>query len=225
MAHGGAPVACLSQIFQISNMLPNPVQAPDVAAPPGARVRVATLADAAAIADIYAPFVRDSVVSFELEPPSAEQMRERIAATLPTLPWLVSEDAHGTVSGYVYASRHRERAAYQWAVDTTVYIRPDSQGRGLGRQLYTRLKAILAELGYFQAFAGIALPNEASVALHEAMGFKPIGIYRDVGFRRGQWLDVGRWQCRLRPSSSENPSPPLAFDAWSRVEDSARFFE
>ncbi len=191
------------------------------------RIRVATLADAAAIADIYGPFVRDTVISFELDPPSAEQMRERIAATLATLPWLVSEDAHGTVNGYVYASRHRERAAYQWAVDTAVYIRPDAQGQGLGKRLYTQLKAVLVELGYFQAFAGIALPNAASVALHEAVGFKPVGVYRDVGFKAGQWLDVGRWQCRLRPSSSPSaePSPPMAFDSWRRGSDAARFFE
>ena len=167
--------------------------------------------------------MRDTVVSFEMEPPNVEQIRERISAILSTLPWLVSEDAHGTVNGYVYASKHRERAAYQWAVDTTVYIRPDAQGQGLGKQLYRQLKSVLVELGYFQAFAGIALPNAASVALHEAVGFKSIGIYSEVGFKSGQWLDVGRWQCRLRPAT--DPSPLLAFDAWLRGPAARRFFD
>ena len=174
-------------------------------------IRIARSSDAQAIADIYAPIVRDTSISFELEPPSVEQMRERIEATLQTLPWLVSEDAQGAVTGYAYASKHRERAAYQWAVDTTAYVRPDSRGAGVGKQLYRELKSILVELGYFQAFAGIALPNVASVALHESVGFTPIGVYRNVGFKGGQWRDVGWWQCALRePTEPTAPKAPKA---------------
>jgi phosphinothricin acetyltransferase len=174
-------------------------------------IRTATPADAEAIAAIYAPIVRDTPISFELEPPTAAQMRERIEATLQRLPWLVSLDEHGAVDGYVYAGRHRERAAYQWAVDTTVYVRADRRGRGVGRRLYGRLFGLLAELGYFQAFAGIALPNAGSVALHESVGFTPVGVYRDVGYKMGAWRDVGWWQKRLQPLQ-EPPQPPRPFE-------------
>lgn len=170
----------------------------------------ATQDDAEAIAAIYAPIVASTTISFELEPPSANEMRSRIAATLQRLPWLVSLDADGRVDGYVYASRHRERAAYQWAVDTTAYVREDSRGKGVGRELYARLFDELVRLGYFQAFAGIALPNAASVGLHEAMGFEPLGIYRDVGFKLGAWRDVGWWQKTLCEPIVE-PRPPRAY--------------
>ena len=174
-------------------------------------LRTATPADAAAIAAIYAPIVQNTSISFELQVPSVEQMRERIAQTLQALPWLVSEDAQGRVNGYVYASKHRERAAYQWSVDTTAYIREDARGQGVGKQLYGELKRTLAGLGYCQAFAGIALPNQASVALHESVGFEALGVYRQVGFKHGQWHDVGWWQCRLQTPA--DPAPPRAFDA------------
>lgn len=172
-------------------------------------LRTATPADAEAIAAIYAPIVRDTPISFELEPPTVAQMRERIAVTLQRLPWLVSLDAQGEVNGYVYAGKHRERAAYQWAVDTTVYVRADSRGQGVGRRLYLRLFELLAELGYFQAFAGIALPNEGSVALHESVGFTPLGVYRNVGYKMGAWRDVGWWQRSLQPLKP--PSEPRPF--------------
>lgn len=157
-------------------------------------IRTATPADAAAVAAIYDPVVRDTTISFETEPPGEAEMRSRIEKTLASLPWLVAEDAAGAVCGYAYASKHRERAAYQWSVDVTVYVREDMRGQGVGRALYGRLLAVLADLGYCQAFAGIALPNAGSVGLHEAMGFKAIGVYRDVGFKHGAWRDVGWWQ-------------------------------
>ncbi|MGM9481986.1 GNAT family N-acetyltransferase [Roseateles sp. NT4] len=125
-------------------------------------------------------------------------MRARIQKTLTTLPWLVAEDTAGTVSGYVYASKHKERAAYQWSVDTTIYVRDDMRSHGVGRALYGRLLPLLAELGYCQAFAGVALPNAGSLGLHEALGFQPIGVYRSVGFKHGAWRDVGWWQKLLR---------------------------
>lgn len=148
----------------------------------------------------------NTAISFELEPPTVDEIRERIVKTLAQLPWLVSEDNQGRVQGYVYASKHRERAAYQWSVDVTAYVREDVWGRGVGKTLYVELRQQLIELGYFQAFAGIALPNEASVAPHESVGFKPIGVYRNVGHKQGAWRDVGWWQLALQtPRDPEVP--------------------
>lgn len=175
------------------------------------KIRTATPDDAAAVAAIYAPIVQHTAISFETEPPDAAEMRSRIKKTLALLPWLVAEDEAGHVCGYAYASKHRERAAYQWSVDTTVYVREDQRGRGVGRALYGQLLPLLASLGYCQAFAGIALPNAGSVALHEAVGFVALGVYRDVGFKQGQWRDVGWWQKTLR--SLTTPQPVAAFNA------------
>lgn len=168
-------------------------------------VRAAKPDDAEAIAAIYARIVASTTISFELEPPSVDEMRGRIENTLKTLPWLVSLDGSDQVNGYAYASKHRERAAYQWSVDVTVYVRDDSRGQGVGRALYEVLFSRLAEQGFFQAFAGIALPNSGSIALHEAMGFKSIGVYRNVGFKLGQWRDVSWWQKELRAVSDPFP--------------------
>jgi L-amino acid N-acyltransferase YncA len=175
-------------------------------------IRIATPADAAAVAAIYDPIVRDTAISFETEPPGETEMRARIEKTLAGLPWLVAEDAAGTLCGYAYASRHRERAAYQWSVDVTVYVREDRRGQGAGRALYGRLLPLLAKLGYCQAFAGIALPNDGSVGLHESMGFEAIGVYRDVGFKHGAWRDVGWWQKPLGARHASMPRPPQMFD-------------
>lgn len=172
-------------------------------------IRTATPADAEAITAIYAPIVEGTSISFELTPPTVDEMRSRIVNTLADLPWLVSEDPMGSVDGYVYASKHRERQAYQWSVDVTAYVREDARGLGIGKRLYQALFAELVTLGYFQAFAGTALPNDASVALHESVGFQPIGTYRKVGFKLGAWHDVGWWQKELR--SPTEPTDPTAF--------------
>ena len=169
-------------------------------------VRAVCADDAEAVLAIYAPIVRDTTISFELDAPSIEEMRARIASTSAGLPWLVGVDAAGAVIGYVYAGRHRERAAYQWSVDVTAYVRADCRGRGVGKALYARLFELLIAAGYCQAFAGIALPNAASVALHEAIGFEPIGVYRNVGFKHGAWRDVGWWQKTLQlPELPQEP--------------------
>lgn len=173
------------------------------------RIRTATPNDGAAVAAIYAPVVQHTAISFETELPDEAEMSARIERTLTSLPWLVAVDSDGAVCGYAYASKHRERAAYQWSVDTTVYVREDMRGQGVGRALYGRLLPLLAELGYCQAFAGVALPNAGSVALHEAMGFEAIGVYRNVGYKHGAWRDVGWWQRGLRPLDA--PTAPTAF--------------
>ena len=159
-------------------------------------IRLATPRDAAGIHAIYAPIVRDTFVSFELEAPTESQLAQRIAATLRKYPWLVFEDAEG-VAGYAYAGEHRERLAYQWSVDVSCYVHPRARGRGIGSALYRALARVLRAQGFCNAFVGIALPNAASVALHESVGFTPLGVYRNVGYKLGAWHDSGWWQCTL----------------------------
>jgi phosphinothricin acetyltransferase len=172
-------------------------------------IRVARVADAAQVREIYAPNVTDAFVSFEAAAPSVEEMRARIRSTLATHPWLVHEEA-GRILGYAYASRHRERAAYQWSADVSCYVRAETRGRGIGKALYVELLRLLETHGYRNAFAGIALPNEASVRLHESVGFTPIGIYRGVGFKQDAWRDVGWWGVRLGALEAA-PEPPRPF--------------
>ena len=172
-------------------------------------IRAATADDAEAIAAIYAPVVRDTTISFEWEPPSPAEMRVRIEKTIATHPWLVAVDDAGIVAGYVLAGKHREPASYQWSVNTSAYVRADVRGQGIGQRLYRALFEELAGLGFFRAFAGIALPNAASVALHERVGFRPLGVYEQVGFKHGAWRDVGWWQRTLR--EGEPGAPPLLF--------------
>jgi L-amino acid N-acyltransferase YncA len=152
--------------------------------------------DAEAIAAIYAPFVTDSVISFEDVPPAAPEMAARIERLTETHAWLVAEDA-GEILGYAYACPHRERAAYRWATEVTVYVDPRHQRRGVGRRLYEGLLAELADQGYRIALAVIALPNDGSVGLHEACGFELVGVLRGIGFKHGKWWDVGWWQLEL----------------------------
>jgi len=161
-----------------------------------AGVRVATAHDAAAVASIYAPYVRETAISFEELPPSVDDMSGRISKTLATHPFLVFEDG-GSVVAYAYASPHRERPAYRWSADVAIYAAPAIHRRGVGRALYARLLDILGRQGFHSAFAGITLPNANSVGLHEAMGFEHVGTYAEVGFKLGTWRDVGWWQCRI----------------------------
>ena len=169
-------------------------------------IRLATESDAEAIERIYAPFVLYTAVSFETEPPGVDEMRSRILKILARLPWLVCESAGGVI-GYAYASRHKERAAYGWSVDVTVYIHEDHRRHGVGKALYTSLLAVLRLQGFYNAYAGITLPNPGSVGLHEAMGFTPVGVYRAVGYKLGRWHDVGRWQLALRDHSTAPAAP------------------
>ncbi|MGH8862741.1 MAG: GNAT family N-acetyltransferase [Jatrophihabitantaceae bacterium] len=152
-------------------------------------VREATTADATACADIYAPYVRDTAISFELEAPSPEVMSDRIAAALRTFAWLVLED-DGRIAGYAYATTYRQREAYRWACETSVYLEPGRRRTGAGRALYAALFARLAERGFRLAIAGMTLPNDASVALHRRLGFEDVGTFRNVGWKNGAWHDV-----------------------------------
>jgi phosphinothricin acetyltransferase len=133
-------------------------------------------------------------------------MAERIARITTRLPWLVCEE-NGAVAAYVYASPHRERAAYQWSVDVTVYVGPEHRRTGLGRGLYTSLLRLLVLQGYYKAYAGVTIPNPASEGLHLALGFEPVGIYRGVGYKMGRWHDVAWFQKALQPESLD-PAPP-----------------
>lgn len=164
------------------------------------QLRPASPLDAAQIAAIYNPYVLDTTISFEEQPVSMDEMASRIAQTLQDqLPWLVAceEGDAGRVLGYAYASKWRVRPAYRHSVETSVYLRPSATGRGLGRQLYQALLAQLAVQGFHTAIGGIALPNAASVALHEQLGFAKVAHFTAVGFKSGKWVDVGYWQKML----------------------------
>jgi phosphinothricin acetyltransferase len=169
-------------------------------------IRLAHEQDGAGIAAIYAPIVASSPISFETVPPTPEEIARRVRETLIKYPWLVYDEA-GEIAGYAYAGAHRARAAYQWSVETSVYVGERFRRRGIGQQLYATLFQILAAQGYVNAYAGITLPNPPSVALHEAMGFTPLGVYRKIGYKIDAWYDVGWWERALGNHPSV-PSPP-----------------
>ena len=169
-------------------------------------IRLATAADAAAIHEIYLPIVRDTHISFEQTVPTPGEIAARIKKTLSQYPWLVCE-LEGQLAGYAYASAFRARAAYQWTAETTVYIHKDFQRRGLSRALYSSLLAILREQGYCSAIGVIALPNEGSIRAHEALGFRKVGVFENVGYKAGAWRDTGWWQLELRPAPSQPQCP------------------
>lgn len=174
-------------------------------------VRLASLADADAIAAIYAPYVAETAISFEATPPPAAEMAKRIASTLERFPFLVFDQGDGVI-GYAYAGAFAARAAYRWSVEVTVYTAPHTHRRGVGRALYTQLFVLLTRQGFHSAFAGIALPNPNSVGLHEAMGFVHQGTLRQVGFKHGAWHDVGWWRRSLAlgpPITDPTPFPSL----------------
>jgi phosphinothricin acetyltransferase len=165
--------------------------------------------DAAACAAIYAPYVEAGATSFEERAPSPEEVAVRIERITTMHPWLVAE-RDGEVLAYAYACPHRERPAYRWATDVSVYVADTQHGKGIGRNLYEALFKGLRRQGYCVACAGITLPNEASVALHERLGFVPIGVYRRIGWKAGAWQDVGWWQLDLAPEGGKTPAEPLA---------------
>lgn len=161
-------------------------------------IRIARAGDSSAVSDIYRPAVTEAVISFEIEPPDADVMASRMTTMMSRLPWLVYETAGG-IGGYAYASAHRDRAAYQWSVEVSAYVRQDIRRAGVARALYASLFAVLVLQGYRNAYAGITLPNEASVGLHRAVGFTPVGVYHGVGYKMGEWHDVGWFERPLGP--------------------------
>ncbi len=169
-------------------------------------IRDASAADAEACAAIYAPYVRDTAISFESEPPSAEAVAGRIAAAQRAHAWLVLEDG-GRVVGYAYGGPYKERDAYRWSCEVSVYLEPGRRRTGSGRALYDALLDRLAERGFRTVVAGIALPNEASVRLHRAMGFEPVGTWRRIGWKNGRWHDV-TWVQRSIGEYDEQPAEP-----------------
>ena len=186
-------------------------------------IRVATGSDAAAFHDIYAPHVLTGAATFETALPGVHAMRERVLARLDQYPWLVWEEA-GEVLAYAYASRFRERAAYDWIAETSIYVRPDAQRRGIARRLYGALLETMHLQGLHQAMGVITLPGASSVAMHEALGFAPAGVWRQAGYKLGRWWDVGVWQKPLQPPpaipAALLPFPVLAArDAFLRLLD------
>lgn len=179
------------------------------------KVRAATADDAAAIASIYAPYVLASAVSFETEPPDAAEIAARIAQGQGLYPWFVACDGAETIIGYAYAAAFRTRPAYRFTVETTVYVADGAQGRGTGKTLCRALLATLEAQGYAQAIAAITLPNQASVKLHEALGFARIGTYERVGFKFREWRSVGLWQRPLSPLSTRPEEPKPVAMVWN----------
>jgi L-amino acid N-acyltransferase YncA len=171
-------------------------------------IRSAHAGDVPAMLAIYAPLVRDTTISFEYEPPTPAEMEQRLQTIQRAHPWLVCE-RDGQVAGYAYASAFRSRAAYRWTAEVTVYIHADHGRRGLAQTLYRALFARLRAQGYRTAVAVITLPNPGSVALHERLGFQPVGIFQNAGFKHGQWLDTGWWQLDLGGDAAPSlPRPP-----------------
>jgi len=172
------------------------------------RIRLANTKDAPAILAIYSPFcLEQSHVSFEVVPPTLKDMQERIETILEGLPWLVWVEEE-KVLGYAYAAPHKPRAAYRWSVDVSAYIDPAKRKGGVGSSLYKTLFEILRLQGYFNAYAGITLPNPGSVGLHEKMGFTLVGTYQQVGYKGGAWHDVAWYELALKPKIGE-PAEPI----------------
>jgi phosphinothricin acetyltransferase len=173
-------------------------------------IRLATLDDSPAIADIYRPAVVERPSSFELIPPDAGEMARRIEANLQVAPWLVYEFA-GEVIGYANGGIHRQRPAYRWTIETSIYIDPAAHGQGIGRKLYTALLTALGYQGFRTAVAGVTLPNDASVALHRKMGYTPVGVFHHIGHKFGGWRDVAWFELPLA-AYEETPAEPRSME-------------
>jgi phosphinothricin acetyltransferase len=192
--------------------------------PHQAFIRLAKEEDIFPMLEIYSGMVRTTAATFEYEPPSFETFRDKVLKIQKKNPWIVlikREEIVGKdgqtlhkewLMGYAYAGPHRERIGYQWDVEFSAYIHEKARGMGIGRILYDTLKKIVLLQGYYNAYAVIALPNEASVRLHESVGFRTAGVHYKTGFKFGQWHDVSWWQMELRPKDL-NPVPPLAINA------------
>ncbi|HET6995214.1 MAG TPA: GNAT family N-acetyltransferase [Chitinophagaceae bacterium] len=172
-------------------------------------IRLAKPNDARGMLEIYAPYVSNTSLTFESEVPSQKEFSERISSYLDNWPWLVCE-IDGRIAGYAYGSKYRERVGYQWCVECSVYIHDEFMRKGIAMKLYTKLFKLLKKQGYRNVYAVINLPNDKSVRLHEACGFKWFASYENVGYKLGKWKTVGWWQLVINEYSDE-PDPPLKF--------------
>ena len=174
-------------------------------------IRLAKDGDAGSILQIYAPYIENTSYTFETETPSVESFQARIDSYLENWPWLVCE-IDKEIAGYAYAYRHRERIAYQWSVECSVYVHDNFQRIGVAKALYTALIEILKLQGFRNIYAVINLPNDKSVAFHEKLGFEYFATYKNVGYKLGSWKNVGWWQLQLNDYDNQ-PAPPLKFSA------------
>jgi len=186
-------------------------------------IRLAQSTDAQQIQAIYAPIVRDTFISFEEVIPDVAEIERRITNTLKQYPYLVC-DIDGQIAGYCYASAFRTRQAYQWTTETTVYVHPDFHRRGIARGLYTALLNVLRGQGYLNVVGVIALPNDASVRLHEMFGFEKIGVFKNMGYKLADWRDTGWWQLELNPMPP-NPTPPIPITEYSQTANFKMYLE
>lgn len=177
-------------------------------------IRLATTADSRSILDIYAPYINSTSFTFETEVPSVQAFADRIGSYLHNWPWLVCE-MDGKIAGYAYATRHRERTAYQWCTESSIYIHDDFQRRRVAHALYTALFDILKIQGFRNVYAVINLPNDRSVAFHESCGFEYFATYEKVGYKLGKWKNVGWWRLILNEFTDE-PAPPIKFSEWDK---------
>jgi L-amino acid N-acyltransferase YncA len=180
--------------------------------------RLITEADAVEVLEIYKPYVRDTIISFEYEVPTLDDFLRRIKVVSLEYPWLLCLQDDKIV-GYAYASKHRDRTAYQWSVDSAVYLSPAVHRKGIARILYESLFSLLRLQGFFNVYAGISLPNEKSVGFHEAMGFEEIGVYKKTGYKHGSWHNTAWFQLGLT-EHLENPPKPKKI---SEIVESAAF--
>lgn len=184
-------------------------------------IRLATIADAPGILAIYVPYIQNTSITFETDVPSVQDFAERIDHYLELAPWLVYE-LDGEIAGYAYASRYRERVAYQWSIECSVYVHDDFQKRRIAAKLYSALIAILKQQGFCTVYAVINLPNEKSVAFHEKMGFIYFATYNNVGYKLGKWKNVGWWQLQLNEYVNE-PAAPILFSQMNNFDFASLF--
>lgn len=187
------------------------------------KIRLATENDSESLLNIYGEYIRNTAVTFEIDIPSVVEFSNRISNVLESNPWIVCE-INGENVGYAYASMHRERAAYQWSVDVTVYINPQFHRKHIATALYTALIELLKIQGYYNAYAGVSLPNVNSEGFHEFFGFKPVGVFRKVGYKFGEWRDVKWFELRIQEYSS-NPQVPITINKIKDTEDFRNVFK
>jgi L-amino acid N-acyltransferase YncA len=176
-------------------------------------IRLASPEDARPILNIFTPYIRDSAISFMTEAPNETELREKIGSTLLTHPWIVWEE-DGRVLGYANASKHRVLGAYRWCAEVSIYVAQDFHRRGIARSLYDVLLRILKAQGFYNAYAGITLPNPASIAFHESFGFRRFCVFESIGFKLGKWHDVGWWKLELQDQYTRDPADPIPMPEW-----------